>query len=122
MGTPVLLFLDISSGELLLILIAVFLVFGPSKLPEVARKIGKLYSELKKASDNLTKEFNQETASLKAELEDARQTIARQTDEIKTEIEKTKDNINNEIKNSDINTKFTLDDVYKESDKRTSEQ
>jgi TatA/E family protein of Tat protein translocase len=122
MGTPVLLFLDISSGELLLILIAVFLVFGPSKLPEVARKIGKLYSELKKASDNLSKEFNQETASLKAELEDARQTIARQTDEIKTEIEKTKDNINNEIKNSDINTKFTLDDVYKESDKRTSEQ
>ncbi|HPT04870.1 MAG TPA: twin-arginine translocase TatA/TatE family subunit [Bacteroidales bacterium] len=122
MGTPVLLFLDISSGELLLILIAVFLVFGPSKLPEVARKIGKLYSELKKASDNLSKEFNQETASLKAELEDARQTIARQTDEIKTEIEKTKDNINNEIKNNDINTKFTLDDVYKESDKRTSEQ
>lgn len=122
METPVLLFLDISSGELLLILIAVFLVFGPSKLPEVARKIGKLYSELKKASDNLSKEFNQETASLKAELEDARQTIARQTDEIKTEIEKTKDNINNEIKNSDINTKFTLDDVYKESDKRTSEQ
>jgi TatA/E family protein of Tat protein translocase len=122
MGTPVLLFLDISSGELLLILIAVFLVFGPSELPEVARKIGKLYSELKKASDNLSKEFNQETASLKAELEDARQTIARQTDEIKTEIEKTKDNINNEIKNSDINTKFTLDDVYKESDKRTSEQ
>jgi len=83
MGTPVLLFLDISSGELLLILIAVFLVFGPSKLPEVARKIGRLYSELKKASDNLSKEFNQETASLKAELEDARQTIARQTDEIK---------------------------------------
>jgi len=122
METPVLLFLDISSGELLLILIAVFLVFGPSKLPEVARKIGKLYSELKKASDNLSKEFNQETASLKAELEDARQTIARQTDEIKTEIEKTKDNINNEIKNSDINTKFTIDDVYKESDKRTSEQ
>jgi len=122
MGTPVLLFLDISSGELLLILIAVFLVFGPSKLPEVARKLGKLYNELRKTSENLSREFNQETASLKAELEDARQTIAKQTDEIKAEIEKTKDKINDGVKNIDNNTKPTIDDVYKESDKRTSKQ
>jgi sec-independent protein translocase protein TatA len=44
--------------ELLLILFVVLLFFGPSKLPELARGIGKGMREFKKAQTDLENEFN----------------------------------------------------------------
>jgi sec-independent protein translocase protein TatA len=44
--------------ELLLIMFIVLLFFGPSKLPELARGIGKGMREFKKAQANLEGEFN----------------------------------------------------------------
>ena len=44
--------------ELLLILFVVLLFFGPSKLPELARGIGKGMREFKKAQADLENEFN----------------------------------------------------------------
>ncbi|MFH0846477.1 MAG: twin-arginine translocase TatA/TatE family subunit [Chloroflexota bacterium] len=46
--------------ELLLILFVVLLVFGPGKLPEIARGMGKLVRELNKLSANLTRDFRAE--------------------------------------------------------------
>jgi sec-independent protein translocase protein TatA len=58
--------------ELLLILFVVLLFFGPSKLPELARGIGKGMREFKKAQADLENEFNKavETVASKDE-EDA---------------------------------------------------
>ena len=44
--------------ELLLILFVVLLFFGPSKLPELARGLGKGMREFKKAQSDLENEFN----------------------------------------------------------------
>ena len=44
--------------ELLLILFVVLLFFGPSKLPELARGLGKGMREFKKAQAYLEHEFN----------------------------------------------------------------
>ncbi len=44
--------------ELLLILFVVLLFFGPSKLPELARGLGKGMREFKKAQADLESEFN----------------------------------------------------------------
>ncbi len=44
--------------ELLLILFIVLLFFGPSKLPELARGLGKGMREFKKAQADLEHEFN----------------------------------------------------------------
>jgi len=38
-------------GELLLLLIVVLLLFGPSKLPDLARNIGHALNEFKKAAN-----------------------------------------------------------------------
>lgn len=81
-----LLFLDISGGELLIILIAAFLIFGPKKMPEIARKIGRTMNELKKASSEITREFKEETNSIKNELLSARETVRRETDAISKDI------------------------------------
>lgn len=44
--------------ELILILIVGLIVFGPSKLPEVGRAVGKGLREFKKASSALTQAIN----------------------------------------------------------------
>ncbi len=51
--TP-LLFLGGSTGplELLVIFAAILVLFGPRKLPEIARSIGRMLHELRKASDD----------------------------------------------------------------------
>ncbi|MEI7823765.1 MAG: twin-arginine translocase TatA/TatE family subunit [Chlorobiaceae bacterium] len=55
--------------ELLLILFVVLLFFGPSKLPELARGLGKGMKEFKKAQADLENEFNKavDTAATKEE-------------------------------------------------------
>ena len=55
-----LLFFDFGSGEILLIVIAVFLIFGPSKIPEMARGLGKFINDIKRASEEIKTEINRE--------------------------------------------------------------
>lgn len=55
-----LLFFDFGSGEILLILLVVFLIFGPDKIPELARNIGKFINDIKRASEDIKTEINRE--------------------------------------------------------------
>ncbi len=48
----------ISTVELLVILVIALVIIGPKKLPEVARTIGKGFSELKKAMDGVKDTVN----------------------------------------------------------------
>ncbi len=69
MPYPVLLFFDISGGELFVILLVAFVVFGPSKIPEVARKIGRGLNEVRRASDEIKREITKETKKMEAEYD-----------------------------------------------------
>jgi len=64
-----LLFLNISGGEILVILVVVYLVFGPKKIPELARMVGKGINELRRATDDIKKEFNKEVSSIKKDTD-----------------------------------------------------
>jgi len=55
-----LLFFDFGSGEIFLIVIVIFLVFGPDRIPEMARKFGKFINEIKRASEDIKNEINKE--------------------------------------------------------------
>ncbi len=50
----------IGIGEVLLILLVVVLIFGPGKVPEVARGLGKTIRQFNKYSSGLTSEFKNE--------------------------------------------------------------
>jgi len=41
--------------EIVLILVVLMLIFGPSKMPEIARTLGEAFREFKKASEDLQK-------------------------------------------------------------------
>ena len=49
----------IGAGEFIVILIVGLIVFGPSKLPEVGRGLGKLLREFRKAQDALSQTLNE---------------------------------------------------------------
>lgn len=88
-----LLFFDISGGELLVIMVVVFLVFGPKRMPEIARKVGRVMNEVKKATNDITREFREETDGIKKEFLSARDDIKTETDKVKQEMSRTKSRI-----------------------------
>ena len=53
-------FWDIGAGELFLILLITFMVFGPKRLPEIGRGLGQAAREFKRYSSVLTKDFREE--------------------------------------------------------------
>lgn len=62
-----LLFFDFSSGEIILILLVLFVVLGPQRLPEVARTLGKTINEMKRASAGFKNEINKEVQKIERE-------------------------------------------------------
>ena len=66
---PALLFLDISFGEIFIIVAVIFIIFGPQKIPEIARKVGKGMREIKKASTEIKREINKEVSTYKTDLD-----------------------------------------------------
>lgn len=68
-------FFNISGGEIFIILIVVFLVFGPDKIPEIARWLGKGVGEIKKATSEIRDEITRETGDIKREADQIRQDL-----------------------------------------------
>lgn len=52
-------FFGIGSGELVLILLVLFMVFGPSRLPEIAGLMGKAMRKLKQASSEMNRNLKE---------------------------------------------------------------
>ena len=56
-------FFGIGTWELLLILVLALIIWGPGRLPEIARTLGKVTRTLKKASFDLTTALTKEIES-----------------------------------------------------------
>ena len=60
----------IGSTELLFILVIALIFFGPRKLPQLARSMGKGLAEFRKASDDFKRTWEREVALETARVED----------------------------------------------------
>ncbi|HIP93372.1 MAG TPA: twin-arginine translocase TatA/TatE family subunit [Desulfurobacteriaceae bacterium] len=58
---------NIGTNELLLILAIVLLIFGPKKLPDLARSLGRAINEFRKASSGVSDEVE----SIKKEVKES---------------------------------------------------
>lgn len=58
-------FLNMSGGEILVIVLVAYLVLGPKKIPEVARMVGKGINDLRRATDDIRSEFTREVNNFK---------------------------------------------------------
>ena len=61
--------MNLSLGELLFIFVAALLVFGPKRLPELGRSLGKGLAEFKRATSGLKDSIEREIRN--AELENS---------------------------------------------------
>jgi sec-independent protein translocase protein TatA len=71
----VFLFLNIGTPELMFILLAILLLFGGNKLPELARGLGKGIREFKDASDNVKREIHRNMNEVKQNIEESAQDL-----------------------------------------------
>ncbi|NLM91651.1 MAG: hypothetical protein GX168_01770 [Bacteroidales bacterium] len=69
----------ISGGEILIILLAVLVLFGPKKIPEIARMLGRGINEVKKVQ----REINTEIHRYSADMEQEARKIQDSIDEMK---------------------------------------
>jgi sec-independent protein translocase protein TatB len=58
-----------SFGEMTFLFVLALLVFGPKKLPEIARQIGKAMNEFKRASNEFRSQIETEIANLERETQ-----------------------------------------------------
>jgi TatA/E family protein of Tat protein translocase len=66
---------SIGMPELIMIFVVALLVFGPKKLPEIGKSLGKGLAEFKKASDELKKTIADEIEAGKHEAASLRQSV-----------------------------------------------
>lgn len=60
----------IGMGELLLVFGIVLIVFGPSKLPSLAKSMGQAIAEFKKGANEITKEMDKMAEEVETATED----------------------------------------------------
>ena len=57
----------IGTSELVLILVIVLILFGPSKLPELAKSIGRIIHDLRHSTAELKQEINKQVVEGESE-------------------------------------------------------
>lgn len=90
----------LGTQEFMLIMLAILFLFGPKKIPELARGLGKMMRQVKDARENVMSEIRKGGL----DVDDAKESFQRQvTDakkevtDIKTQVQKEFDKVNNTI-------------------------
>ena len=63
------------SGEIIFIMLLALVLFGPKKLPEISRQIGKFMAEFRRASSDFQSQIHEEVRKLELEEADPRKHI-----------------------------------------------
>jgi TatA/E family protein of Tat protein translocase len=66
MGTP----------EILVIMVVALIIFGPGKLPEIGAQVGKAVRDFRRATSDLTSEFQSSIDDVQSTVGDMKQTMA----------------------------------------------
>ncbi|MDD8020108.1 MAG: TatA/E family twin arginine-targeting protein translocase [Acidobacteriota bacterium] len=87
---------SIGLPELIIIFVIALLIFGPKKLPEVGKSVGKAIKEFKKASDELRTKVEDEinATEIKTEIKEVQKDLASVT----TDLNELQDSIKKDIK------------------------
>jgi sec-independent protein translocase protein TatA len=78
-----LVFFNISGGEIFIIILVIFIIFGPDKIPEIARWIGKGMNEVKKATNEIKEEIEKETGDITKITKQLKKDIEKETGDLK---------------------------------------
>ena len=85
--------LFISGQEIVILGLAVLLLFGSKKIPEMARGLGKGMREFRKAADDIKRELNDSAPEITDELKDIGKNIKDSTDDLAGDFKKFTDDL-----------------------------
>jgi sec-independent protein translocase protein TatA len=77
----------LGAGEILIILVIAFLLFGPKQLPEVGRQVGRAVKGLKETADDLRKSVEPELNLIQQEVKMVEQDFQASMKEAEQEVE-----------------------------------
>lgn len=82
-------FFSFGGGEIFIVVIAVLVLFGANKIPELARTLGKGMNEFRRATDDLKREFREGADEFKKDMEESKNDIQNHIREINETISDT---------------------------------
>ncbi len=85
--------LFISGQEILIVALVVLLLFGSSKIPEMARGLGKGMREFRKAADDIKKEISESVPDVEKDIKDAGKDLKDSTKGLMDDFRDLKDNL-----------------------------
>src|SRR5512138_614993 len=85
---------SIGPAELILIFVIALLVFGPKKLPEIGRSVGKALREFKKTSEEIKGRIEEEIEV--SEIKDIRKDLQTGVDNLKSSVKNITEDITKE--------------------------
>ncbi len=71
------------SGEIIFLMLLALILFGPRRLPEIARQVGKFMAEFRKASNSFQSQIHDEIRKLELEEADPRKHLEPEIGEVK---------------------------------------
>lgn len=108
---------DIGMPELIVIFIVALLVFGPKKLPELGRTIGKGLGELKRAlqdvKEQVETEFEEATFDIRETVKDTKKQLELDVKQAEKTIDKTLRDVQKEVESETEGLSKTLEDDQK---------
>lgn len=69
--------MNLGFGEIAVLVMLGLILFGPKRLPEIARQMGKFVAEFKRASNDFQNQIHQEISKL--EIEESAKKLAQET-------------------------------------------
>ena len=84
--TPqILLFLNLSGGEIFIIMLFILIFFGAESIPKIARTFGKVMYQIKNATDDIKKDIKESTDNIKRDIMD-QASVSNPIEDVKKEI------------------------------------
>ncbi|MBE0639066.1 MAG: twin-arginine translocase TatA/TatE family subunit [Bacteroidales bacterium] len=117
-------FFNISGGELFIIVLVIFLIFGPDKIPEIARWMGKGINQIKRATSEIRDEIDRETGDIRKTTQNIKQELNEEFRQLNPDVnpEKFKKTPSVATEKEEINETYTdpynLDQVPDKPDKK----
>ena len=88
---------DVGPGEFFTIALIALIVFGPQRLPDIARKIGGYIAEVRKAAGDLRAGLDEEVRQIQEPLEELKTDLTKPVSEIRKTLEETSSAITREV-------------------------
>jgi TatA/E family protein of Tat protein translocase len=80
--------MSLGAGEILLLALLALLLFGPKRLPEVGRQVGRALAEVRRVSREFEREVREVAEPFQREIRDATEPITREVRELEAEARK----------------------------------